>query len=152
MLGAAKFFPTLHTRGNSFSWQSVGSRQDISNIPTNPFVLSRIALRLSLYCQECFPLNLLFYIRKPLIGGQGRNGDPTALIGGRGRNGDPTAVLQSQGSSRRLQPPLRASTEVRKSPLAPSSTLQRLPRRAPSSNLPQLLKDLPFPSSLFSVS
>ena len=139
MLGAAKFFPTLHTRGNSFSWQSVGSRQDISNIPTNPFVLSRIALRLSLYCQECFPLNLLFYIRKP-------------LIGGRGRNGDPTAVLQSQGSSRRLQPPLRASTEVRKSPLAPSSTLQRLPRRAPSSNLPQLLKDLPFPSSLFSVS
>ena len=139
MLGAAKFFPTLHTRGNSFSWQSVGSRQDISNIPTNPFVLSRIALRLSLYCQECFPLDLLFYIRKPLIGGQGRNGDPTA-------------VLQSQGSSRRLQPPLRASTEVRKSPLAPSSTLQRLPRRAPSSNLPQLLKDLPFPSSLFSVS
>ena len=128
-------------RGNSFSWQSVGSRQDISNIPANLFVLSRIALRLSLYCQECFPLNLLFYIRKP-------------LISGRGRNGDTTAVLHSQGSSRRLQPSLRARTEVRKSPLAPppSSTLHRLPCCVPSSDLPQLLKDLPFPSSLFYVS
>lgn len=130
-------------RGNSFSWQSVGSRQDVSNIPTKLFVLSRIALWLSLYCQECFPLNFLFYIRKPLISGPGKNGDPTA-------------VLHSQDSSRRLQPPLRQSQyRGEEKPLRATTIINTAlgsPACAPSSNLPQLLKDLPFSSSLFYVS
>lgn len=93
-------------RGNSFRWQNVGSRQDIANVPTNLFVLSRIALWLSLYCQECFPLNLLFYIRKLLLFYTPRTPlSNCSLFSG------------------------RASTEVRKSPLEPppSSTLHWAP-------------------------
>ena len=125
-------------RGNSFRWQSVGSRQDIANVLTNLFFLSRIALWLSLYCQECFPLNLPFYIRKPLV------------------SGDPTVVLHSQDSSLQLQPllrqnqyrgeekPLRATTII--------NTALSSPACVPSSNLLWLLKDFPFSSSLFYVS
>ena len=125
-------------RGNSFRWQSVGSRQYIANVPTNLFVLSRIALWLSLYCQECFPLNLLFYIRKPL------------------RSGDPTAVLHSQDSSLQLQPHLRQSqNRGEEKPLRATTIINTelsSPACAPSSNLPRLLKDFPFSSSLFYVS
>lgn len=117
-------------RGNSFRWQSVGSRQDIANVPTNLFVLSRIALWLSLYCQECFPLNLLFYIRKALI------------------SGDPTAVLHSQDSSLQLQPLLRQSQyRGEEKPLRATTIINTAlssPACAPSSNLPQLLKDFAF--------